>query len=106
MPESPDFDRPVAVLLGLDGSTRVIAVPEPPPAVYELSVPVTVTTREAPSASMAHQPHRIFRLQRSLRSQDHRWMRVYNDGRTQTPEDGYVYLEQARDRALKGLADA
>lgn len=87
-------DHPVAVLLGLDHSERVIAVPESPPQVYELAIAQTPRVNESEASSMADQPRRVFRLSR-LRSTDHRWMRVYNDGRTQTPEDGYVYLEVA-----------
>jgi len=84
----------LALLLGLDHSERVVAIRDPLLRVIYVQVPKALTLAEEPVAS--HLPrHRVFRLS-LFRSRDHRWMRVYNEGRTQTPEDGYVYLEQAR----------
>jgi hypothetical protein len=86
----------LAVLHALDGSTRVIAVPEYPPPEYYVPRPVkfSATPDEAPPA-YTRPNHRMFRLS-NLRDGHHKWMRVYNEGRSQTPESAYVYFEKAQ----------
>lgn len=84
---------PLALLIGLDGSERVIAVPFPPKSEYLVPVPVKYSVQVDEWAPMpVRANHRVFRLS-NMRTSSHRWWGVYNEGRSQTPEDGYVYLE-------------
>lgn len=88
-------DTPLALLVGLDQSERVLALLQLPP-VHEILVPATVKTRvHVDDLSVGRPPHRVFRLSPHLRSRSHRWWEVYNEGRSRTPQDGFVYLEVA-----------
>lgn len=88
-------DVPLAVLVALNGEERVWALSQVPPP-YELLVPRKVpTTVLASKTAPVYLPNpRRFKLHVGLRSPAHRWWNVYNEGRSQTPEDGFVYLEE------------
>ncbi len=90
---TPMYDHPIAVLMALDGSERVMRITEPPRPVYLVPRPTAfvVTRQETPCMTLPN--HRVFKLSR-LRSGVYRFWRVYNEGRTQTPEDGYIYFER------------
>lgn len=85
-------DHPVALLISLDKSERLIGIPEPPPREYLVprQVPFAVSVDETPLLSVSD--HRVFRLSPWRASQE-QFMRVYNEGRSQTPTNAYVYLE-------------
>jgi hypothetical protein len=86
--------KPVAVLVCLDGEqfTRTLSGLPPP---SEILIPRRVRYDLSDSADGSSLPdnHRRFVLQRSVRSRAHRWWEIYNNGRSQTPHDGFVYLE-------------
>ena len=87
-------DVPLAVLIGRDGSERTWTLQVlPPPG--EILIPRSRhATVEVDTAARTNPlEHRRFRLSASLRSRSHRWFNVYNDRRSRTPEDGFVYLE-------------
>ena len=86
--------RPLALLIALDGTERVWAIEEPPRPAYYVArhVPFTVKFSKDPVWCEPLPPHREVRLA-SMRSSSHKWLRVYNEGRSATPEDAYVYLE-------------
>jgi hypothetical protein len=90
-------DVPLALLLGLDYSERVWSLTRLPPP-HELFIAaeakMSASVEDVPSAYL--RPHRVFRLARHLRSRSHRWWEVYNEGRSRTPQDGFVYLEVSR----------
>ena len=89
-------DVPLAVLIGLDGYQRtwvLMTLPPPPELLIPRSAPVS-TTLTPRDPSLPCQNHRVFRLSHDLRSRSSRWWRVYNEGRSRTPEDGFVYLEE------------
>ncbi len=88
------FAYPVAVLIGLDQHERVVEVTEPPPRIYEVPIPVKWSITEFTDApAYLNLARRTFRLDPLQRSLDYRWIRVYNEGRSQTPENGYIYFE-------------
>lgn len=90
----PISDAPVALLLGLDSSERVWTITLPPP--YELLVPRMAplrVTRDEGDTTHLRDDHRRFRLRADLASRDHRWWHTAVNGRSRTPEDGFVYLE-------------
>ena len=88
------YDYPVAELVGRDGYHTVVPLRLPAPP--ELYIPI----RRAFSMSLAESephynpiPRRVFRLTTAFASRSHQWWRVYNEGRSRTPEYGFVYLE-------------
>jgi hypothetical protein len=87
-------DAPLAVLIALDGQEIVWALsslPPPPEVLIPHRVPMSARVDADPTPLPEH---RRFRLHPFLRSKDHRWWCVYNEGRSRTLEDGFVYLEQ------------
>jgi hypothetical protein len=96
MSDPEPFDAPVAVLLPLDGGMPFIWALTALPPPIELLVPrpatfsASIADAAAPPAPLSH---RRFVLDTSLRSRLPRWWNVYNDGRSRTPEDGFVYRE-------------
>lgn len=82
-----------AVLIGLDKSERVVSVQVPPSEMLDVPVPPKWNINNGGVRVPSVVERRTFRLSRRHRSRTHRWMRIYNEGRTQTPEDGYVYFE-------------
>lgn len=91
----PQFDGPVAVLIALDQSERIVGIADPPPDVVHVPRRIKLSLVPEPVPASSLPPHRQFRLCRALRSSSCRWWRVCNEGRTRTPEDAYVYLEVA-----------
>lgn len=84
---------PIAVLVSLDGDQREVRVSDPPPPEYLVARRVPMSVEAATELTeMARANHRRFRLSADRRS-TRRWWRVYNDGRSQTPEYAYVYFE-------------
>ena len=83
---------PLAVLIARDGYEEVWAVTDPPPPVLYMAVKPTASL-QGPTDVQSPLPERRFVLEPHLRVPSHRWWRVYNHGRSCTPEDGYVYLE-------------
>ena len=86
-------DSPVAVLMDQRGDiVRVMPIRDVVPVVL---LPArrhyTVSIDETPQN--AQPSDRVFRLSDKWRSREHRWWRVYNEGRSKTPEGGYVYVE-------------
>ena len=87
-------DHPIAVFVGRDGWQEVRRLYEfPPPRCVYLPrrVPLSLVDQDA---SKPRPVDHIFRLAPTLRAPSHRWWRVFNDGRSRTPEDGFVYLEE------------
>ncbi len=90
------YDHPIAVLVGLRGFERIERIQVPPPLEY--FVPIwpklqLVPTDDVPQFTPI--PRRVFRLRG--RTSTYRWWNVYNEGRSRTPEDGFLYLEQPAD---------
>jgi hypothetical protein len=90
-------DVPLAVLLGLDGTERVWPLMTiPPPRELLVPRPQPMSVIASVEGSMTLLEHRRFVLRPDLRSSTHRWWNVYNEGRSRTPEDAFVYLEASR----------
>jgi hypothetical protein len=87
------YDTPVAVLVDRQGYEHVKAVTLPPP--HEIYIPIRqrLSIHEAADPTHARIPRRTFRLSRQMRTSSVRWWHVYNEGRSRTPEDGFVYFE-------------
>ncbi len=87
---NPVGERPRAILFTLDGGEPIeLILPDVRPVVY---LPSRVE-----GSDFRHQPtHREFRLDATRRNLAMRWWRVYNNGRTCSPEDGFVYFEVSR----------
>lgn len=90
-------ERPVAVLMPFDGEPIIVPVSNPPQLVLQLVVHLPpVMSLVDVEAGRTHLPANLWRrfsLEPTMRAKDHRWMRFDHDGRSQTPEDGYVYFE-------------
>lgn len=101
-------DYPVAVLVGRDGHERVIRTTEPPPPTYRVVIHQPLSVHPSPEPPRYESLRvRTFLLSNKFRSRDHWWWRVYNEGRSMTPENGYVYLEQPEaDPAVGQPADS
>lgn len=87
--------QPQAVLVGFNGLERVVSIPIVLPELYlpaAQSRCLAGTPCEIDQLMQAPR-RRVFRLNLSVRVSSHRWLRVYNDGRSATPEDGYLYQE-------------
>lgn len=85
-----------AVLLRRDhlGDT-IVEIPYPPaPVYYQPRERASGAFGEEPDLSKPRPADRRFVLDRSLRSKDAQWMEIYNEGRSQTPKDGFVYKEE------------
>lgn len=87
-----------AVLIDRQQYERVISVPFPPPSEWFLPVPVAFNASVARDLSTPHLPPRSRVFELSLTRRDgraaHKWMLVYNEGRSQTPENAFVYFER------------
>src|SRR5687767_6305988 len=90
------YDTPMAVLIGLNGYQRAYALSSvPPPPVIEIAIRerLFVNAPDADASQYRPVPRRTFRLSRQCVSRTYRWWHVYNEGRSRTPEDGFVYFE-------------
>ena len=84
---------PLGVLLDRDHNTTVVRLNSlPPPREWYLPARRKMALRVDEPPDLPPPPHRVFRLT-NFRSRDHRWWNVYNEGRSRTPEDGFVYFE-------------
>lgn len=83
-----------ALLISRKGEgERVVEIPDLPPHTYIVPIPRRFTLEEPTSVMSSLPTYRTFRLNLMFRSHEYQWMRVYNEGRSQTPEDAYVYFE-------------
>ncbi len=93
-PQTSPPPSAVAVLLSLGGAPeRVVRVSEPPPDEWLVLARPTPSWPGDQADRTRPLSRRLYRLERSWRSPDHQWWRVYNEGRTQSPEPAYVYRE-------------
>lgn len=88
------FDEPTILLMGRDGYERFVSVRLPFPPDYAIPVRRCMTVTPDDALRYAPVDRRTFRPC-NLVSAEHRWWRVYNEGRSKTPEPVPVYLEQA-----------
>lgn len=94
---SEEFDGPVGLLIGHDGYEHIVRLSNPPPPAYEVPIPQRLNLCASPDPPRFEPiPRRVFKL--AGRTRRVRWWFVYNDGRSRTPEDGFVYLEQSAAR--------
>ncbi len=81
---------PVAVLYPLKGEPWTMVIPSVLPEILVARrVPFSAHIEDPPSFETNH---RRFRLS-PHRSRTYRWWEIYNDGRSATPQDGFVYFE-------------
>lgn len=87
-----------AVLLRRGGEeATIVEIPYPPAPDYLEPRRARRGFHEDPDPSRPRPEHRRYRLS-SMRSKapEARWMEVYNEGRSQTSHDGFVYVEERR----------
>ena len=89
-------ERPVAVLIARDGYEQIVSIAYPFPPTYEVAILQRYSVLpDAEPPSYQSIPRRVFKRSNML-SAEHRWWRVYNEGRSGTPEAVPVYLEDGR----------
>lgn len=93
-PKEDDWPHsPLAVLMTARGAfVRTMVLPDVLPEV-RVPVPTRFSLSAEEPPKYAPIVCRTFKLSPSLRSRDHRWWHVYNNGRSKTPMDGLVYVE-------------
>jgi hypothetical protein len=83
------------VFIARDHTIRVLPIPDPPPPRFEVPVPRPWCGLEEPDDRTKTPPRLVFQRAPFL-SSDHAWWRVYNEGRSRTPERAPVYFEAPR----------
>lgn len=89
------YDHPIAVLVGLHGYERIVPLRSvPPPPQIEIPIREPWNLCASPDDVPRYQPirRRTFKLC-EFSSQSEQWWEVYNEGRSQTPQNGFVYFE-------------
>lgn len=90
--ENPIYDHPVALLKSLDGTEQLVATVDPPPPALEFPVPQRFTIQEGDQSQPVVIHKRVFRRS-NFKADEISWWRVFNEGRSRTPERARVYFE-------------